>query len=364
MGGQLGGVDVDTRAVPARERLEYWYENVRDRFVPLLVSPADREVQGRIRHREIASTKVRRIAGTEHIFRRRDSDIRRGGDPGELNLLFVNRGATVVEQDGRAAVVAAGDVLFYDSARPFEFRTRGPFDYTILLMRKGLLGLPAGTDTVCTVRPGSARDGLAASVRRLVESLVVPEGAGDDPGGDRARQQSVRPESALRESVLRESVLRESALPESVCQQSALQESLLAAVAHLVPGARSTEPPRVPVALVRALIQRHFRDPCLSPASIAGACGISVSYLHRVFAEEEHTVATLIREERLQAALRLLQSPGSRRQSIATIGRRCGLPDPAHFSRVFHRRFGVSPREARDAAGPARTVPPPAAIAW
>ncbi|WP_166442195.1 helix-turn-helix domain-containing protein [Nakamurella flava] len=306
-------MDVDTRAVPARQRLEYWHENVRDRFVPLLVAPSDPQVQGRIRHREIAGTKVRRIAGTEHVFRRREDDIRLGGDPDELNLLFVNRGTTVVEQDDRTAVLTPGDFLLYDSARPFEFRTRGSFDYTIVLMPKGPLGLSRGGDTACTVRPGSARDGLAASVRRLVESLVVAE----------------EPDGELRTDLR-------------------LQESLLGAVSCLVPAARSGEPPRVPVALVRALVRRHFRDPRLSPATIAAACGISVSYLHRAFAGEETTVAGLIREERLQAALRLLVSPGSRRESIAAIGRRCGLPDAAHFSRAFHRRFGLSPRDVRD----------------
>lgn len=306
-------MEVDTRVVPARERLEYWHECVCDRFVPLLVVPASQQVQGRIRFREIGDTRVRRIAGTEHTFRRRDSDIRRGGDPEELNLLFVNRGTTVVEQDGRTATLTPGDFLLYDSARPFEFRTRGSLDYTILLMPKGLLGLPDGVDTTCTVRPGSARDGLAGAVRHLVDSLVLPDRTWADP------------EDAL-----------------------ALQEPLLAAVSRLVPTAPAGEPSRVPVALVRALVRRHFRDPDLSPATIAAACGISVSHLHRVFAGEEHTVAALIREERLQAAVRALASPGSRRESVATIGRRCGLPDPAHFSRVFHRRFGVSPREFRN----------------
>lgn len=180
-------------------------------------------------------------------------------------------------------------------------------------MPKGLLGLPDGVDTTCTVRPGSARDGLAGAVRHLVDSLVLPDRTWADP------------EDAL-----------------------ALQEPLLAAVSRLAPTAPAGEPSRVPVALVRALVRRHFRDPDLSPATIAAACGISVSHLHRVFAGEEHTVAALIREERLQAAVRALASPGSRRESVATIGRRCGLPDPAHFSRVFHRRFGVSPREFRN----------------
>ncbi|SDF70849.1 AraC family transcriptional regulator [Pseudonocardia oroxyli] len=72
-------MEVDTRAVPARERLEYWHECVSDRFVPLLVAPASHEVQGRIRFREVGGTRVRRIAGTEHTFQRRDGDIRRVG---------------------------------------------------------------------------------------------------------------------------------------------------------------------------------------------------------------------------------------------------------------------------------------------
>lgn len=45
----------------------------------------------------------------------------------------------------------------------------------------------------------------------------------------------------------------------------ALQEPLLAAASRLVPTAPAGEPSRVPVALVRALVRRHFRDPDLSP---------------------------------------------------------------------------------------------------
>ncbi|WP_145981264.1 hypothetical protein [Pseudonocardia sp. HH130629-09] len=53
----------------------------------------------------------------------------------------------------------------------------------------------------------------------------------------------------------------------------ALQEPLLAAVSRLAPTGPAGEPSRVPVALVRALVRRRFRDPDLSPATIAAACG-------------------------------------------------------------------------------------------
>lgn len=305
-------MDVDTRTVPARERLDYWHDSVCDRFVPLLATPASRELHGRIRSTEIAQTKARRIAGTEHKFERRVRDIRRGGDPEALNLVFVNRGTTVVEQDRRTATLGPGDYLFYDSARPFEFISRGAFDYMILMMPKHQLGLPDDVYHHGTARPQSAREGIGAVARRLVGSLVSYSTTDSDGERDRA-----------------------------------LQESLLAALASLVPTAPAPPPATTLVALAKTHVERHFSDPRLTPAAVAEACGISVSYLHLLFASEDQTVGAFIREERLQAALRRLTSRGRRHESIAQIGRACGFEDPAHFSRVVRNRFDASPRDLR-----------------
>ena len=305
-------MEVDTRTVPARERLDYWHESVCDRFVPLLATPASRDLHGRIRGTEIAETKARRIAGTEHRFERRTQDIRRSSGPDLLNLVFLNRGSTVVEQDGRTATLTPGDFLFYDSARPFDFRSRGPFDYTILLMPKHLLALPERVYTACTVRPQSCRDPRGTAARKLVASLVGPDAP--EPDTDR---------------------------------HPALQESVLRAVTTLIPATGIAPTADNVIAFARAHIRRHIPDPDLSPTTVAAACSISVSYLHRLFTGEHETVAALIREERLQAALQRLTSPAHRSESVAAIGRACGLEDPAHFSRVVRNRFGASPRELR-----------------
>jgi AraC-like DNA-binding protein len=43
----------------------------------------------------------------------------------------------------------------------------------------------------------------------------------------------------------------------------------------------------------------------------------------------------------------LLSDPRARHLSVSTIAYRTGFSHPAHFSRAFRRRFGVSPSEIR-----------------
>jgi len=305
-------MEVDTRSVPANERYDFWHASVCDRFVPLLATPSTRDLQGRIRSVEVAEARVRRIAGTEHRFQRRPQDISHGDAPELLNLVFLNRGTTIVEQDGRVATLRAGDFVFYDSSRPFDFRTRGDFDYTILLLPRDLLGQSERVLRSCTVRPRSSAHGVAGMTRRLLSSLVTPGRPVLGPTHARA-----------------------------------IQDTLVDTVAPLLPSMEPTASAETLLLLARAHIQRNLADPDLSPGSVAAACEISVSYLHRLFDDQPSTVAAYIREERLRVAAQMLVSPLHRNASIATIGSACGIVDAAHFSRMIRRRFGVPPRELR-----------------
>ncbi len=94
-----------------------------------------------------------------------------------------------------------------------------------------------------------------------------------------------------------------------------------------------------------AFIRRQFRDPQLSPAAVARACGISVGYLHEVFRDCDESVQEVIMETRLEAARRMLGSPLGAPKSVSGIAFLCGFGDAAHFSRRFSRRFGAPPRD-------------------
>lgn len=95
-------------------------------------------------------------------------------------------------------------------------------------------------------------------------------------------------------------------------------------------------------------IERYlFEADTLSPSACAQAIGISESYLHRLFAQRGLRYSRYLLDQRLEAAFALLQCSTFKTHSIASVAYQCGFNDPAHFSRLFKQRFGVSPRNCR-----------------
>jgi AraC-like DNA-binding protein len=94
-------------------------------------------------------------------------------------------------------------------------------------------------------------------------------------------------------------------------------------------------------------IAANLADEQMSPETIARHHGVSVSYLHRVFKPTGRTVVEEIRSKRLQAARRLLETPGFAGLSVTEIAYRVGFKHPSDFSRAFKQRYGNSPRDFR-----------------
>ena len=90
--------------------------------------------------------------------------------------------------------------------------------------------------------------------------------------------------------------------------------------------------------------------PDLGPDMIAGALGISTRYLHRVFEDAQDTVAETLMRMRLDRCRENLVDPGMRPVSIKQIAYKSGFKSQSHFASAFKGRFGVSPRDVRQAA--------------
>jgi len=99
---------------------------------------------------------------------------------------------------------------------------------------------------------------------------------------------------------------------------------------------------------VEAYVRRNLADPGLDPERIAGACGISVRYLHDLVGETGRSVGAWIREERLDACRAMLADPTCR-MGVAEIAYAWGFTDQAQFSRLFKARYGTTPRDFRRA---------------
>ncbi len=97
---------------------------------------------------------------------------------------------------------------------------------------------------------------------------------------------------------------------------------------------------------IKDYIEGHLDNPELSPRLLADAFGISQRYLHLLFSGESTTVSRWIQLRRLERCRHDLIMTGPAR-NITEVAFAWGFNDSAHFSQVFKKRYGLSPREYR-----------------
>ncbi len=100
-------------------------------------------------------------------------------------------------------------------------------------------------------------------------------------------------------------------------------------------------------ARVLRYLDRNLADETLEVADIAAACGLSVSYLYKVFAGHDRSVREELRERRLVQAHAMVLSDAFRSLTLSEIAYRCGFRSLSDFSRAFRRRYGAAPSDLR-----------------
>jgi len=118
---------------------------------------------------------------------------------------------------------------------------------------------------------------------------------------------------------------------------------------------RGNDSLREPITGVRAArlneIKNHIlgnlRQHGLSIHAVANRHGISVSYVRQLFAAEDTTFTEFVLQQRLAAADAMLRDPHFADRSVTAIAFEAGFGDVAYFNRIFRRRFGKKPADAR-----------------
>jgi AraC-like DNA-binding protein len=305
----------DTASVAPGERFEGWQEAAARCFFPMAIRPRSHgPFAGRMVGHELPSIDVYRVEAAPNDCLRTADGIA-ANDPEQLQLHVLRSGRCAVEQDGRQDVLTAGTMTTLDSSRPWALRAVEPFDLLVVGVPKVLLRPFEDVLSRGTARTFRADGGLA--------SLTVPFALGL---ADRLEDGSIgQGREELGETLL--GLLRALALEGRDEPHAAPAPALLAQA--------------------KAHIERNLADPALGPASIAAALYVSPRYLHRVFQAEGRTVSEWIRRARLERCRRDLSDPALARETILAIATRWGMPDAAHFSKVFRAAYGRSPREFR-----------------
>jgi AraC-like DNA-binding protein len=105
------------------------------------------------------------------------------------------------------------------------------------------------------------------------------------------------------------------------------------------------------LAALLAFVERHISDSGLSPHAAARNLGISVRYVHKLFATLKTTFGSYVGARRLELMREAMLSPLHRDQRISMLAQQCGFIALSTFNRAFKRRYGVTPRAFRNAAG-------------
>jgi AraC-like DNA-binding protein len=260
---------------------------------------------------------------TRLFFRRTWSHIREDGTDVTV-LWFVRRGRLCVSHQSGHTIARAGDFVVTKSSTPFFIECQpgetGPDEDPV----HEVLHVVVPSHVLRSYIPRDVTTGFA-----------VPAGAR---------------EFVVAQHILTDLFEDEGALSGPVAQL--LVDSALSVLAHAIRQRDTGAPQRLSVSDRRLedvlrFIENHLSDPALSIVRVARGCGISPRYLSFLLKRHGTPFSTLVWEERLRLSARWLASSKPGEVSVSEIAYKVGFKSSAHFSRMFKRAYGTSPRAWR-----------------
>ena len=306
---------MSTDFVSPGERVGYWSEWI-DRLFCGLQSDVygDTAFDGHMATEQAGDVVLTRLEADRHRVLKSDREVR-GGDVGYLKIVAPYRGTAGVEQQGRQAWVSPGEWCIYDTTDRYRVANPVHVEHLIVMVPRAPLverGLPLG-------KLMAQRLGAHGGISRL--ALQAMRGAWQE-------LPSITPSAAR-------------GVGESIVQL--VQLSLLELAGRdSAPTQREALGERI-----KQLVARRLGDARLSVDTIAVELNCSRRQLYNAFSDEPDGVAGYVLAQRLEACRRDFDDRCQDAISITDIALRRGFNHPAHFSRAFKARFGVTPSEWR-----------------
>jgi len=307
-------VDLTTDGVPARERIDYWRDVVLRRTRPEL---PERGQPFKAHLRRIVLNEVELIEHAADAVVSGRSPRRTRFDGGDdIALELIRSGSSKLTHNGEHRL-GAGDLCLVDYAQPFQtVRTRHRASGVVLSRRR--VSEVLGDDLSALAGQRVPARGLAAVLRAHMTTTL-------DEAPHMTAEERVIATNAAAEMAL--AILQAGRFGAADADQ--VGEGLYQAA--------------------RAVIDRACPDPDLSPERIALAVGCSRATLYRLFARRGQSVAAVVWQARLDRVRRMLCSAESIGVPVSDVAMLNGFTDMPTFTRMFKRRYGKTPREAREA---------------
>lgn len=304
----------------ATERAQRWQEVVSRSFVPLTVHPDARHafrarLEGRISDGVLFST----VRASPHAVERTAAHTAAAPE-GYVKLTLQLAGSGLLIQDDRTATLAPGDIVLYDTSRPYTLEFGEGMAAVVVMFPHRRIDVAAEALQQLTAIRIAGEDGFARAVSHFLAGLASALPTLDGPTGLRIAHSTM--------------------------------DLIATMVGHELSGAAWSDPVTELMYRIDGHITGHLDEPGLGPESIAAAHFISTRYLHDLFHRRGTSVSRVIRERRLEHIRRDLRDPRHAGEGSAAIAARWGLTDPSHFSKAFRAFVGVPPSDYRAGVDP------------
>jgi AraC-like DNA-binding protein len=236
-----------------------------------------------------------------------------------IQLVYAREGTLRTTMAGRTFDVAPGQFVLLDNTRYYRMEMDTPHEAVDLMMPQGWLERYLPDPARLLARPVDLRSGWGAPLGALLETIL-------DGGLDKAP------------------------LPRPL-----IAEQIGALLALATGPEDAAEVPRHRGQLASRILRRiesDYADTDLSPKTVAAQVGISKRYLQTLLAASGTSFVQELNATRLDRASEMLADKRLAALAIADVAYRSGFLDPAYFTRLFRKRFGITPREWRAGNAP------------
>ena len=312
---------ISTMEIPAHQRLDFWRDVSSQIFVPLdcheASSCGSTSFQAEVRHTSLGEMDLMCLTASAHAVARTGSHLACDSESCFL-VSVLNRGTGYLIQDDRKSEQSCGDIVLYDTTRPYEMGFHDEFSkYVLKIPRHLLSGYVPRPERLCSQSIGSG-----SGVRVILKGLL-----------DTLSQDTYSELTQIERDATARAVIE-----------------LISGSLNQLSDSLPSDPGKLKayhLARIKSYVKENISDPELSCELIARALRMSVSSLYRAYEGEAVPLAQWIWRTRLESCANDLRNPALKNVSASEIAYSRGYSNFSHFSRTFKKSMNLSPSEYR-----------------
>jgi AraC-like DNA-binding protein/mannose-6-phosphate isomerase-like protein (cupin superfamily) len=231
-------------------------------------------------------------------------------------MVVLTSGKYKLEQGGREVFLKPGDMTIYDATQPHRITTPDAFSKILISIPRMMLDQRLNNIGRITATQIPSAEGIGSLTSSFIQSTV---------------------KQLEQFSKLQFQSLSQPMVDMVTLSLGQVIESKLATTSHR----------QIMLIRIKQYIKSVMNDPELNATKIAEATGLSKRYINNLFNEENTSLMHYLIEQRLELCRYYLSSVFYTHLSVTQIAMQYGFNNMSHFSRIFKKYYGYSPRAYR-----------------